>query len=170
MGRYRFRKGGTSPRTSTGRCTSSITTRGKLRGSILEIGTYVKEEATATPLPPPPPPPLPPPSILLQSRHFNRLLLSRNIRGARECPAKIRVHVAASVYVWSSVAMMRWPLPLPSPSPLPIRCVPPSLALRARAAISRGYAIQRAIRRECVFLYDGVYCKSCAFSANSTDK
>jgi len=39
MGRYRFRKGGTSPRTSTGRCISSITTRGKLRGSIPEIGT-----------------------------------------------------------------------------------------------------------------------------------
>lgn len=40
MGRYRFRKDGTSPRTSTGRCTSSITTRAKLHGSILEIGTY----------------------------------------------------------------------------------------------------------------------------------
>lgn len=39
MGRYRFRTVGMSPMTSTGRCTSSITTRGRLRGSIHEIGT-----------------------------------------------------------------------------------------------------------------------------------
>lgn len=38
MGRYRFRKDGTSPRTSMERCTSSITTRGKLRGSTRGTG------------------------------------------------------------------------------------------------------------------------------------
>lgn len=38
MGRYRFRKGGTSPRTLTARFTSSITIHEKQRGSIRVTG------------------------------------------------------------------------------------------------------------------------------------
>ena len=40
MGRYRFRTGGMSPRTLTGRCTSLITTREKPRGLIPETGEH----------------------------------------------------------------------------------------------------------------------------------
>lgn len=39
MGRYRFRKGGTSRETLMEKCISSITTQEKQRGSILETGT-----------------------------------------------------------------------------------------------------------------------------------
>lgn len=39
MGRYRFRKGGTSRKTLMEKCISSITTQEKQRGSILETGT-----------------------------------------------------------------------------------------------------------------------------------
>lgn len=41
MGRYHFRTGGTSPRILMGRCTSSITTRGKPPGSIQETGEHI---------------------------------------------------------------------------------------------------------------------------------
>lgn len=41
MGRYRFRKGGTSRRITTERFTSLITTRGRPPGSILVTGLFV---------------------------------------------------------------------------------------------------------------------------------
>lgn len=157
MGRYRFRKDGTSPRTSTGRCTSSITTRGKLRGSIPEIGTYLLEGSLTLP-------PLPSFPFLFCCR-FNRLP-SRPRTSSKRAPAS--AHPRAHIVDLRVVERYDDALPSLSPSPpRRLRSPPFSRIAHESRAISRRYAIStRDSARECVFVY-GVYCKSRARAFSS---